>query len=77
LGTGSATITDFSIADGDKIQLRGSADLYNFQLQNLGGSSSQDTAIYYGTDLIGVAQDVNVIGTDAFTYTNEPIPAIG
>lgn len=71
LGTGSATITDFSIAAGDKIQLFG--DLYNFQLGSFGGSGSiQDTAICKGSDLIGVVQDVNVIGADVFTYYNPP-----
>jgi Ca2+-binding RTX toxin-like protein len=68
-GAGNALITDFSIADGDKIQLQGTAAQYNLQLQNLAGNSSvQDTAIYRGSDLIGVVQDVNVIGTNSFTY---------
>jgi Ca2+-binding RTX toxin-like protein len=74
-GTGSATITDFSIADGDKIQLYGSAKLYHLRLKEFAGSSStQDTAIYYGGDLIGVVQDVNVIGANVFTYEVNPGP---
>jgi Ca2+-binding RTX toxin-like protein len=69
LGAGQATITDFSLEQGDQIQLYKSADLYNLQLGSFGGSSSlQDTAIYSGTDLIGVVHDVNLIGANVFTY---------
>ncbi len=70
LGTGHATITDFSLEQGDKINLYSSADLYNLQLGSFGGSGSiQDTAIYSGTDLVGVVHDANLIGTNAFIYS--------
>jgi Ca2+-binding RTX toxin-like protein len=70
LGTGNVTVTDFSLEQGDRILLYQSADLYNLQLGSFGGSDSiQDTAIFSGTDLIGVVQDVNLIGTNAFIYS--------
>ncbi|NJK48849.1 calcium-binding protein [Candidatus Gracilibacteria bacterium] len=69
-GSGSATITDFSLAESDKIILTGSASFYNFKLENFGGSSSLDTSIYSSqNDLIAVALDVNVIGNNnAFIF---------
>jgi Ca2+-binding RTX toxin-like protein len=68
-GSGSATITDFSLADNDKIILTGSANLYDFRLENLSGTSSLDTAIYNQNDLIAAVLDVNIIGnSDAFTF---------
>lgn len=71
-GSGEATITDFSLAEGDKIQLYKSADLYDLKLGSFGGSSStQDTGIYSGNDLIAVVNDVNLIGSDAFTYVEQ------
>jgi Ca2+-binding RTX toxin-like protein len=68
-GSGSATITDFSLVENDKIILTGSASLYDFRLENLGGSSSPDTSIYNQNNLIAVALDVNLIGNNnAFIF---------
>jgi Ca2+-binding RTX toxin-like protein len=69
-GSGSATITDFSLVEEDKMILTGSASLYNFRLENLGGSSSLDTTIYNNqNNLIAVALDVNIIGnSNAFIF---------
>lgn len=76
VGKGSATITDFSLSDSDNILLFGAVSDYTFQLKTLGGSSAQDTAIYFGSDLIAVVQDVNVNGTSGFSYTNY-VPLLG
>lgn len=68
-------IADFSAADGDRIQLYGSAERY------LLGTDGMNTEIYYlggqSRDLIGVVK--GVIGLDlsssAFVYVNEASPA--
>lgn len=58
LGNGYATITDFSEAQGDKIQVYGSiSDYYLDQSFNYSGGSALDTGIYYQGDLICVVQD--------------------
>jgi serralysin len=54
---GYAVITDFKYWEGDKVRLGGTESNYQLKLENWSGSSSLDTAIYYGTDLIGVVQD--------------------
>lgn len=62
LGDGYATITDFSSAQGDKIQLAGNISDYSLdQTLNLSGGTALDTAIYYQGDLIGVVQDTTAI----------------
>jgi Ca2+-binding RTX toxin-like protein len=56
-----AIITDFRRAQGDKIQVYGSAS--NFSLdksQNLSGQLALDTAIYYSNILIAVLQDTTI-----------------
>jgi Ca2+-binding RTX toxin-like protein len=61
LGNGYATITDFSLAQTDQIQIIGPiADGYSLGLGNWGGSNAQDTGIFYKDDLIGVVQDQNI-----------------
>lgn len=54
LGTGRATITDFSKAAGDTIQLSGSANQYSFAF------NGTDTLISQGGDRIGVVQGVGL-----------------
>ena len=58
LGNGYATITDFSLAQTDTIQIKGPIkDGYSLGLGNGGGGYAQDTGIFYKSDLIGVVQD--------------------
>ncbi|MBD2530845.1 hypothetical protein H6G97_15170 [Nostoc flagelliforme FACHB-838] len=73
---GNAIITDFSVLDGDKIALRGSASDYTFVQQNFNtnnsigsgifsnDSSILDTVIFFGSplsgDIIAVAEDVSI-----------------
>ena len=73
---GHAVITDFSLLDGDKITLRGSASDYTFVQQNFNtnnsigsgifsnDSSILDTVIFFGApafgDVIAVAEDVSL-----------------
>lgn len=83
LGDGYATITDFSSAQGDKIQIAGNITDYSLdQTLNLSGGIALDTAIYYKGDLIGVVQDTTAIDLSAdFTFnygtttssTNPPV----
>ena len=61
LGNGYATITDFCLAQTDKIQIKGLfKDGYSFELGNRGGGNAQDTGVFYKDDLIGVVQDQNI-----------------
>jgi Ca2+-binding RTX toxin-like protein len=61
LGNGYATITDFSLAQTDKIQIKGLFNNdYFLGLGNWEGSNAQDTGIFYKGDLIGVVQDQNI-----------------
>ena len=56
-----ATITDFRRAQGDKIQVSGSASNYYLdKSQNLSGQLALDTAIYYSNILIAVLQDTTI-----------------
>ncbi|GAB1543238.1 hypothetical protein NUACC21_59120 [Scytonema sp. NUACC21] len=58
LGSGYATITDFHYWENDKVRLGGTESNYTLdKTLNWGGTSALDTAIYYGSDLIGVVQD--------------------
>ena len=62
---GFATITDFSSAEGDTIQLSDSG-IYYLGYGNNGGTSATDTFIYeYDFGLIGVVQDTTTL---SFTY---------
>jgi Ca2+-binding RTX toxin-like protein len=61
LGKGYATITDFSLVQTDKIQIKGLfQDDYALRLNNWGGGNALDTGILYKGDLIGVVQDQNI-----------------
>jgi Ca2+-binding RTX toxin-like protein len=61
LGDGHAKITDFSLAQTDKIQIKGLFNYdYSLGLGNWGGGNAQDTGIFYKGDLIGVVQDQNI-----------------
>jgi hypothetical protein len=58
-----------TLTEGDKIQLGGSSSQYTITTGNLAGTASLDTIIYYGSDLVGVVSDVNIIGnSNAFIY---------
>ncbi len=56
LGNGFAIIADWDWTS-DFIEVFGSSNQYNLFYQNWTGSAAVDTAIYYGSDLIGVVQD--------------------
>lgn len=68
-GQGYAVINDWDYTS-DYIQARGSSSQYSLQYGNYGfGTSAQDTAIYYGTDVIGYIQDsTNVSFTRDFQF---------
>ncbi|MBD1999338.1 calcium-binding protein [Leptolyngbya sp. FACHB-541] len=55
-GNGYATIRDFSYVS-DYIQVKGSLSQYHLSTGNWTGTSSSDTALYRGSDLIAVIQD--------------------
>jgi Ca2+-binding RTX toxin-like protein len=70
-----ASIFDFNLAEGDTIQLHGSASDYTFTTASYGwGTDAADTALYYNNngsyDLIAVVQDVSNLdlSSSAFTY---------
>jgi Ca2+-binding RTX toxin-like protein len=62
-----ARIVDFQ-SGVDKIQLRGKADYYTVKYGNWFGSSATDTAIFYGSDLIGVVQDNTRFSSGDFSF---------
>ncbi len=55
-GEGCAIIEDWDYTS-DYIEVLGSSEQYNLIQENWLGSSTLDTSIYYGSDLIGVVQD--------------------
>ncbi len=55
-GEGCAIIEDWDWTS-DYIEVLGSSEQYNLIQENWLGSSTLDTSIYYGSDLIGVVQD--------------------
>ena len=55
-GLGYAVISDWNY-QYDYIQAYGSSTQYTLAQENWAGTSALDTAIYYGSDLIGVVQD--------------------
>ncbi|AFY47541.1 putative calcium-binding protein [Nostoc sp. PCC 7524] len=72
-GLGYATITDFSRAEGDKIQLLYLPDNNQYSLGsgNWGGSSALDTGIFYNGDLIGVVRDTTTVSLQQdFTFVS-------
>ena len=67
-GSGYAVITDWNY-QYDYIQAKGSSSQYSLRQENWAGTSALDTAIYYGSDLIGVVQDsTNVQFTRDFLF---------
>ncbi|ERN41683.1 peptidase M10 serralysin [Rubidibacter lacunae KORDI 51-2] len=73
LGSGHARITDFtsgSLAIEDTIQIRGVLNDYTLnQSVNYGGAAALDTAIFLGSDLIGVVEDTTAIALTADYFT--------
>ena len=75
LGNGFATITDWNSAD-DVIQVRGNSVTHSYgsrtyslnNSQNWSGTSTRDTAIYYGSDLIGIVQDTTNVSFHDFQW---------
>jgi Ca2+-binding RTX toxin-like protein len=77
LGNGHATITDFSLAQGDIIQIKGNfADGYSLKLGNWGGAAKQDTGILFKGNLIGVVQDQNITNLSPDKVFAPPFPPI-
>jgi hypothetical protein len=59
-GSSYASVTDFNW-EYDYFQLKGVASQYSLQFANWIGGSNKDTAIYNGSDLIGLVQDTTNI----------------
>jgi Ca2+-binding RTX toxin-like protein len=70
LGNGHATITDFSLAEGDI------ADGYSVGLGNWGGAATQDTGIFFKGNLIGVVQDQNITNLSRDQVFAPPFPPV-
>lgn len=76
LGTGYATITDFSLGE-DKIQIKGNlADGYSLKGGDWNGNNVQDTGIFYKNNLIGVVQDQKLmsVNPNQVFLSAHPIP---
>ncbi len=76
LGTGYATITDFTLGQ-DKIQIKGTvADGYSLKVGDWNGNNVQDTGIFYKDNLIGVVPDQKLInvGRDLLFSSAPPVP---
>lgn len=76
-GNGHATITDFSLVQGDVIQIKGDfGDGYTLGLGNWGGNATQDTGIFFKDNLIGVVQDQNIanVNPNDIFMSAPPIP---
>ncbi len=77
LGNGHATITDFSLVQGDIIQIKGNfADGYSLELGNWGGAATQDTGIFFKGNLIGVVQDQNITTLSRDQVFDPPFPPV-
>lgn len=64
LGTGHATIMDFSLGQ-DKIQIKGNlTDGYSIQAGDWNNNNVQVTGIFYKGNLIGVIRDTNLINAN-------------
>lgn len=74
-GAGYAVINDFKWFEGDKIQVHGKINDYTLEKRfNFLGSSTKDTAIYKGSDLIAIVKDTtSVIASLDFIEAPEPI----
>ncbi|MGL5065994.1 MAG: calcium-binding protein [Microcoleus sp.] len=65
LGTGHATMIDFSLAQQDKIQIKGNlTDGYSLQAGDWNNNNVQDTGIFHNGNLIGVVRDNNLINVN-------------
>ncbi|MEG4323379.1 MULTISPECIES: calcium-binding protein [unclassified Microcoleus] len=76
LGTGYATITDFTLGT-DKIQIKGNlADGYSLKAGDWNGNNVQDTGIFYKDNLIGVVRDKNLtnVNQNQVFLSAPPIP---
>lgn len=76
LGTGYATITDFSLGQ-DKIQIKGLVgDGYTLKTGDWSGNNVQDTGIFYKDNLIGVVLETNLtnVNPNQFFLSAPPIP---
>ncbi len=76
LGTGYATITDFSLGQ-DKIQIKGQVgDGYTLQTGDWSGNNVQDTGIFYKDNLIGVVLETNLtnVNPNQVFLSAPPIP---
>ena len=51
-----ATITDFDELS-DQIEVKGTSSQYSLEVGNWIGTSAEDTAIFYGDDIIGIVED--------------------
>lgn len=63
IGNGSATIWDFNAKAGDSIQLTGRASDYSIEYSNFGS-----TNIFYGSDLIAVVVDTDLVPSDSIDF---------
>lgn len=66
-GYGNAVILDWN-PSFDVIQLRGNGSQYSLVYGYWGGSSAQDTAIYYGNDPVGLVLDRTTFYSGNFTF---------
>ncbi|MEG4805920.1 calcium-binding protein [Microcoleus sp. F8-D3] len=76
LGTGYATITDFSLGQ-DKIQIKGQVgDGYTLKTGDWSGNNVQDTGIFYKDNLIGVVLETNLtnVNPNQVFLSAPPIP---
>lgn len=76
LGTGYATITDFTLGT-DKIQIKGNlADGYSLKAGDWSNNKVQDTGIFYKDNLIGVVLETNLtnVNPNQVFLSAPPIP---
>jgi Ca2+-binding RTX toxin-like protein len=77
LGTGYATITDFSLGE-DKIQIKGNlANGYSLKAGDWNGNNVQDTGIFYKDNLIGVVRDKNLANVNPNQVFLSAPPPVG
>jgi Ca2+-binding RTX toxin-like protein len=67
-GKGYATLQSFALAEGDIMQLYGTASNYSLLESQVGGDATLDTLIYYNFDLLAVVQDTTNLSLSNFTY---------
>lgn len=66
LGTGYATITDFT--SSDRLELNAGVGEYATDFQNVSGTTALDTLLYYNNDLIAVVQDTTNLSYSSLTW---------